>query len=103
MAGADVAGSLDPVEVVPAAFDDSGVAAAWAVGVEVASDRDVGDYGGEAGLMVLSGKGRRVAGLVAQDAYGALELDAIWVDVGFGDCPADQGGDGAVCEQPAQR
>ena len=98
MAGAVVAGFLDAVGVVPGALDDAGVAAVAPL-VQVLSAGDVGYDPGEDALALVRGKSR-VGDPAADDADGALELDAVRVDAGRGGGGADQGADRVVGEQP---
>lgn len=64
-----VAGSLDPVCVVPSAFDSAGTGAVPALGVEILVPGDVGHDAGQDGLGLLRGKSR--ADGPAGDAQGA--------------------------------
>ena len=62
-----IAGSLDPVCVVPSAFDGAGTGAVPAPGVEVLVPGDVGRDAGQGGPGVLRGEkpGRRPGGRCA--------------------------------------
>lgn len=79
MVGALVAGLLDAVGVVAGSLDHSRVGPVAALGVEVLLAGDVGHDSGEDALLVFRGKCRRVGGLAADDADGALEFDPVGV------------------------
>jgi hypothetical protein len=89
MAGAVVTGAFDAVEVVAGAFDDARVGAVPAPGVEVLFRVMPAMTASRMRFCCSGGKGRRVGGPAADDPDGALELDAVGVDVCLGGGPAD--------------